>query len=108
MTFEQITTLLSQGMTPDQVMEIVRAPKEAPSPEPAPEPAPEPTPDPTPEPAPSPEGPSMQDVMNAIAGLTRTIQAAAVYSVQQPGGADPKTPDAYDIMRQLANPIDNK
>ena len=26
MTFEQITTLLSQGMTPDQVMEIVRAP----------------------------------------------------------------------------------
>lgn len=108
MTFDQITTLLSQGMTPDQVMEIVRAPKEAPSPEPSPEPAPDPTPEPTPEPAPAPEGPSMQDVMNAIAGLTRTIQAAAVYSVQQPGGADPKTPDAYDIMRQLANPIDNK
>lgn len=108
MTFEQITTLLSQGMTPDQVMEIVRAPKEAPSPEPAPDPTPDPTPEPTPEPAPAPEGPSMQDVMNAIAGLTRTIQAAAVYSVQQPGGADPKAPDAYDIMRQLANPIDNK
>lgn len=50
----------------------------------------------------------MKDVMDAIAGLTRTIQAAAVYSVQQPGGADPKTPDAYDIMKQLANPIDNK
>ena len=108
MTFDQITTLLSQGMTPDQVMEIVRSP--APTPEPAPTPAPEPTPEPAPTPAPepTPEGPSMQDVMNAIAGLTRTIQAAAVYSVQQPGGADPKTPDAYDIMRQLANPIDNK
>ena len=106
MTFEQITTLLSQGMTPDQVMEIVRAPKEAPSPEPAPEPAP--TPEPAPAPDPAPEGPSMKDVMDAIAGLTRTIQAAAVYSVQQPGGADPKTPDAYDIMRQLANPIDKK
>lgn len=108
MTFDQITTLLSQGMTPDQVMEIVRAPKETPSPEPAPEPAPEPTPEPAPAPEPAQEGPSMQDVMNAIAGLTRTIQAAAVYSVQQPGGADPKAPDAYDIMRQLANPIDNK
>lgn len=95
-------------MTPDQVMEIVRAPQPAPSPEPAPEPTPEPTPEPAPAPEPAQDGPSMKDVMDAIAGLTRTIQAAAVYSVQQPGGADPKTPDAYDIMRQLANPIDNK
>ena len=49
----------------------------------------------------------MQDIMSAISGLTKTIQAAAVFSVQQPGGAGGNnTPDAFDIMKQLVNPVD--
>ncbi len=89
MTFDQITQLLDRGMTPDQIMTAIN------------------TPAPAPDPAPAPEGPSMQDIMSAISGLTKTIQAAAVFSVQQPGGAGGNNqPDAFDIMKQLVNPVD--
>ena len=95
MTFDQISQLLDRGMTPDQIMTVINTPAPAPDPAPAPNPAP------------APEGPSMQDIMSAISGLTKTIQAAAVFSVQQPGGAGGKTqPDAFDIMKQLVNPVD--
>lgn len=107
MTFDQITKLLDRGMTPDQIMTAINTPAPAPDSAPAPDPAPDPAPAPEPAPTPAPEGPSMQDIMSAISGLTKTIQAAAVFSVQQPGGAGGKTkPDAFDIMKQLVNPVD--
>ena len=105
MTFDQITQLLDRGMTPDQIMTAINTPAPAPDPAPVPDPAPAPDPAPVPDPAPAPEGPSMQDIMSAISGLTKTIQAAAVFSVQQPGASE-KTPDAFDIMKQLVNPVD--
>lgn len=101
MTFTEITQLLSQGLTPDQILTLAQTPAPAPTPEPAPAP--------TPAPAPASD---MTDVLARLDKLTEAVQAGAVYMAMQKPPED-KTPSAEDVMRSLVfpkgtNPDDNK
>ena len=83
MTYDQIMSLLDKGMTPDQVMEIMRAP----APEPAQETAPE---------SAQPEQPQQQPdqsgaILAALDKLTKTVQAAAILGSRQPETPPPQT-----------------
>ena len=90
MTYEQIMSLLDKGMTPDQVMEIMRAP--APEPEPEQEPAQQPEPQ-QPE---QPQEPAQQPdqsaaILAALDKLTKTVQAAAILGSRQPETPPPQS-----------------
>lgn len=90
MTYEQIMSLLDKGMTPDQVMEIMRAP--APEPEQQQEPAQqlEPQqPEQPPEPAQQPD--QSGAILAALDKLTKTVQAAAILGSRQPENPPPQT-----------------
>lgn len=94
MTYEQIMSLLDKGMTPDQVMEIMRAP----APEPQQETAPEQEstqPEQPPEPAQQPEPVQQPDqsgaILAALDKLTKTVQAAAILGSRQPETPPPQT-----------------
>lgn len=90
MTYEQIMSLLDKGMTPDQVMEIMRAP--APEPEQQQEPAQQPEPQQTeqqPEPAQQPD--QSGAILAALDKLTKTVQAAAILGSRQPETPPPQT-----------------
>lgn len=90
MTYDQIMSLLDKGMTPDQVMEIMRAP--APEPEPEQEPA---QPEQQPEPAQQPEPVQQPDqsgaILAALDKLTKTVQAAAILGSRQPETPPPQS-----------------
>lgn len=88
MTYDQIMSLLDKGMTPDQVMEIMRAP--APEPEPQQETAPEPVqPEQPPEPVQQPD--QSGAILAALDKLTKTVQAAAILGSRQPETPPPQT-----------------
>lgn len=92
MTFEQITTLLDKGFTPDQITLLTTSgtptvpdsgaaaeasfhpQDESATAPPSPDPDPEPTPDPEPAPAPEPENDTNM-VLNAIEELKAAVQA---------------------------------
>lgn len=85
MTYEQIMSLLDKGMTPDQVMEIMRAPAPEPEPEQKQEPAQQPEPqqpEQPPEPAQQPD--QSGAILAALDKLTKTVQAAAILGSRQP------------------------
>ena len=82
MTYDQIMSLLDKGMTPDQVMEIMRAP------------APEPEPEQQPEPAQQPD--QSGAILAALDKLTKTVQAAAILGSRQP--ETPPPPTSSDII----------
>ena len=92
MTYDQIMSLLDKGMTPDQVMEIMRAPAPEPQQETAPEPA---QPEQQPEPAQQPEPVQQPDqsgaILAALDKLTKTVQAAAILGSRQPETPPPQT-----------------
>lgn len=83
-------SLLDKGMTPDQVMEIMRAP--APEPEPEQEPAQQPEPQ-QPEQPPEPVQQPDQSgaILAALDKLTKTVQAAAILGSRQPETSPPQT-----------------
>lgn len=90
MTYEQIMSLLDKGMTPDQVMEIMRAP--APEPEQQQEPAQQPEPqqpEQPPEPAQQPD--QSGAILAALDKLTKTVQAAAILGSRQPETPPPQS-----------------
>lgn len=90
MTYEQIMSLLDKGMTPDQVMEIMRAPAQEPEPEQEPAQQPEPQqPEQQPEPAQQPDQSSA--ILAALDKLTKTVQAAAILGSRQPETPPPQT-----------------
>lgn len=74
--------------TPAQVAEPVAAP--APAPAPAPTPA-------------QPE-PTMAELMQSIAKLTSAVQANAIAQSVIPGGANPQTPTAEDMLAEIIRP----
>ena len=86
MTYDQIMSLLDKGMTPDQVMEIMRAPAPEPQQETAPEPA---QPEQQPEPAQQPD--QSGAILAALDKLTKTVQAAAILGSRQPETPPPQT-----------------
>ena len=90
MTYEQIMSLLDKGMTPDQVMEIMRAP--APEPEPEQEPAQQPEPQqPEQQPEPTQQPDQSGAILAALDKLTKTVQAAAILGSRQPETPPPQT-----------------
>ena len=88
MTYEQIMSLLDKGMTPDQVMEIMRAPEPEPEQEPAQQPEPQ-QPEQQPEPAQQPD--QSGAILAALDKLTKTVQAAAILGSRQPETPPPQT-----------------
>lgn len=88
MTYDQIMSLLDKGMTPDQVMEIMRAPAPEPQQESAPEPEPQ-QPEQQPEPAQQPD--QSGAILAALDKLTKTVQAAAILGSRQPETPPPQT-----------------
>ena len=77
MTYEQIMSLLDKGMTPDQVMEIMRAPALPQQPEQPPEPA--------------QQSDQSGAILAALDKLTKTVQAAAILGSRQPETPPPQT-----------------
>lgn len=92
MTYDQIMSLLDKGMTPDQVMEIMRAPAPEPDPEQKQEPAQQPEPQ-QPEQPPEPVQQPDQSgaILAALDKLTKTVQAAAILGSRQPETPPPQT-----------------
>lgn len=92
MTYDQIMNLLDKGMTPDQVMEIMRAPAPEPEPEQKQEPAQQPEPqqpEQPPEPAQQPD--QSGAILAALDKLTKTVQAAAILGSRQPETPPPQS-----------------
>lgn len=90
MTYDQIMSLLDKGMTPDQVMEIMRAP--APEPETEQEPAQQPEPQqPEQQPEPAQQPDQSGAILAALDKLTKTVQAAAILGSRQPETPPPQS-----------------
>lgn len=92
MTYEQIMSLLDKGMTPDQVMEIMRTPAPEPEPEQQQEPAQQPEPQqPEQQPEPAQQPDQSGAILAALDKLTKTVQAAAILGSRQPETLPPQT-----------------
>lgn len=92
MTYDQIMSLLDKGMTPDQVMEIMRAPAPEPEPEQQQEPAQQPEPQqPEQQPEPAQQPDQSGAILAALDKLTKTVQAAAILGSRQPETPPPQT-----------------
>jgi hypothetical protein len=118
MELNDILTLVKAGYTRNEIEQMERP--GAPDPVPAPEPAPEPvqTPEPIPAPvdvpvapavpAPQPTQqeaqPTMAELMQSIAKLTSAVQANAIAQSVIPGGANPQTPTAEDMLAEIIRP----
>lgn len=76
--------------TPVQVVEPVAQPVAQPTPQPVQQEA-------------QPQ-PSMADLMQSIAKLTSAVQANAIAQSVIPGGANPQTPTAEDMIAEIIRP----
>lgn len=114
MTIEDILNLTRAGFTKAEIMALVNPAPESPQnapeqaqPEPEPEtpaPAPEPVPAEPAAPAPAPEapaGPTTQDLMAAIQGLTAAMQSANRNMAQMP---DQHQLNGEDVLAQIIRP----
>lgn len=72
--------------------------------EPTPVQVAEPVAQPVAQPAPQPVQPSMADLMQSIAKLTSAVQANAIAQSVIPGGANPQTPTAEDMIAEIIRP----
>ena len=70
--------------------------------EPVAQPVAQPVPQPTQQEAQS--QPSMADIMQSIAKLTSAVQANAIAQSVIPGGANPQTPTAEDMIAEIIRP----
>ena len=72
--------------------------------EPVAVPAPQPAPAPQPVQTPVQDQPTMADIMQGIAKLTSAVQANAIAQSVIPGGANPQTPTAEDMIAEIIRP----
>lgn len=102
-TKDEIAQMEKPG-TPDPapVVEPVKEPAQ--TPEPAPAQVAEPVAQPVPQPAQQEAQPTMAEVMQSIAKLTSAIQANAIAQSVIPGGANPQTPTAEDMLAEIIRP----
>ena len=114
MNLEDILNLTRAGFTKDEILALVNPAPESPQnapeqaqPEPEPE-TPAPAPDPVPAepaaPAPAPAapaGPTTQDLMAAIQGLTAAMQSANRNMAQRP---DQHQMNGEDVLAQIIRP----
>lgn len=68
------------------------------------EPVAQPAPAPVPQPVQQDAQPSMADLMQSIAKLTSAVQANAIAQSVIPGGANPQTPTAEDMIAEIIRP----
>ena len=68
------------------------------------EPVAQPVAQPTPQPVQQDAQPSMADLMQSIAKLTSAVQANAIAQSVIPGGANPQTPTAEDMIAEIIRP----
>lgn len=104
-TKEEIALMEKPGTsTPAPAPEPVK--ETAPTPEPAPAQVAEPVAQPVPAPQPAqPEAqPTMAELMQSIAKLTSAVQANAIAQSVIPGGANPQTPTAEDMLAEIIRP----
>lgn len=88
--------------TPDAAPAIVPVEEPAQAPEPAPAQVVEPAPQP--QPAQQEAQPTMAELMQSIAKLTSAVQANAIAQSVIPGGANPQTPTAEDMLAEIIRP----
>lgn len=93
---------------PVPVQEPVPTPAQPTTPEPAqvvePVAVAVPTAQPTPQPAQAQAEPTMAELMQSIAKLTSAVQANAIAQSVIPGGANPQTPTAEDMLAEIIRP----
>lgn len=68
------------------------------------EPVAVPAPTPVPQPAQQEAQPTMAELMQSIAKLTSAVQANAIAQSVIPGGANPQTPTAEDMLAEIIRP----
>ena len=118
MELADIMALVKAGYTKDEIAQMEKPNPADPDPVPVQQPvvpaeqAPvqvvEPVAQPVPQPAPQPvqqdAQPSMADLMQSIAKLTSAVQANAIAQSVIPGGANPQTPTAEDMIAEIIRP----
>ena len=120
MELADIMALVKAGYTKDEIAQMENPNPADPDPVPVPQPvvpaeqAPvqvaEPVAQPVPQPTPQPvqqeaqSQPSMADLMQSIAKLTSAVQANAIAQSVIPGGANPQTPTAEDMIAEIIRP----
>jgi len=106
-TREEIAQM-EKPTTPDPVPAGEPTPLPAQNPEPAPtqvvEPVAPPVPAAAPVPAQQEAQPTMAELMQSIAKLTSAVQANAIAQSVIPGGANPQTPTAEDMLAEIIRP----
>lgn len=120
MELSDILSLVKAGYTREEINQMENPKPTNPDPVPVPQPVvqTEPTPvqvvepvaQPVAQPVPQPQPvqqeaqPSMADLMQSIAKLTSAVQANAIAQSVIPGGANPQTPTAEDMIAEIIRP----
>ena len=110
MELTDIMALVKAGYTKEEItlMEKPGTPAPAPAPEPVKETAPTTEPaqvvEPPAQPAQPEAQPTMAELMQSIAKLTSAVQANAIAQSVIPGGANPQTPTAEDMLAEIIRP----
>ena len=118
MELADIMALVKAGYTKDEIAQMDKPNPADPNPVPvqqpvvpaeqAPvqvaEPVAQPAPVPQPQPVQQDAQPSMADLMQSIAKLTSAVQANAIAQSVIPGGANPQTPTAEDMIAEIIRP----
>ncbi len=118
MELTDIMALVKAGYTKDEIAQMERpnnpdpvpvsdpvpVPAQNPEPAPAPAQAVEPVVVPTAVPAQQEAQPTMAELMQSIAKLTSAVQANAIAQSVIPGGANPQTPTAEDMLAEIIRP----
>ena len=110
MELTDIMALVKAGYTKEEIAQMEKP--GTPDPVPAPEPVKEATPvvepvavaQPAPQPAQQEAQPTMAELMQSIAKLTSAVQANAIAQSMIPGGANPQTPKAEDMLAEIIRP----
>ena len=114
MELNDIMALVKAGYTKEEIAQMENPNPQNPVPEPTPVPTPTPEPvpaqviEPASAPAPAPvqqeAQPTMAELMQSIAKLTSAVQANAIAQSVIPGGANPQTPTAEDMLAEIIRP----
>ena len=120
MELADIMALVKAGYTKDEIAQMENPNPADPDPvpvqqpvvqnEPTPVQVVEPVAQPVAQPVPQPQPvqqeaqPSMADLMQSIAKLTSAVQANAIAQSVIPGGANPQTPTAEDMIAEIIRP----
>ena len=124
MELTDIMALVKAGYTKDEIAQMEKPQPSDPNPVPAVqpvanpvqvaepanppaqvvEPVAVPAPAPVPQPAQQEAQPTMAELMQSIAKLTSAVQANAIAQSVIPGGANPQTPTAEDMLAEIIRP----